>query len=86
MDFLKIITEPNRLKILCLLKKQNLCACDIWQSLGITQNLASHHLKTLKEFELLTTKKDGKNIIYSTNKRELKKHTTNLNNFLITEL
>ena len=47
-EFLKIIAEENRLKILCTLKAGERCVCDIWQDLNIPQNLASHHLKILK--------------------------------------
>ena len=32
-EFLKVIGEENRLKILCLLKEEKKCVCEIWQSL-----------------------------------------------------
>lgn len=66
-EFLKIIAEPNRLRILCLLQKQELCVCDMWRYLDVPQNLVSHHLKVLKDFELIESKKEGTKVIYSIN-------------------
>lgn len=86
LDFLKLINEPNRLKILCLLRKGEQCVCDIWKELGIRQNLTSHHLKAMREFGLIVSKQEGRNIIYSTNKRAVIKYALLLNNFLIDNL
>ncbi len=86
LDFLKVINESNRLKILCLLKKDSLCACDIWTALGIPQNLASHHLRILQEFDLIDSQRDGRKIIYSSNRKIIMKHTSALHQFLITDL
>lgn len=81
-DLLKVIAEENRLKILCLLNKSERCVCDIWQDLGIPQNLASHHLKVLKGVGLLTSRRQGLNILYSANKVEMSKFQSLLNNVL----
>lgn len=81
-EFLKIISEENRLKILCLLKENEMCVCDIWQYLGLTQNLTSHHLKVLKDFELVSSRQEGLKVVYSINKNVVKKHLKLLNNYL----
>lgn len=86
LDYLNVIREPNRLKILCLLKSGEKCVCDIWESLGIAQNLASHHLKTLQEAGLIISKQEGRKVIYSSNKKEIYKKTSLLNNFITTNL
>ena len=65
--FLKVISEENRLKILCLLKENEKCVCDIWQYLDLAQNLASHHLKVLKNFGIVSSRQEGLKVIYSTN-------------------
>ena len=88
-EFIKIINEPNRLKILCFLRESEQCVCDIWKALEIPQNLTSHHLKVLKDFGLIESKQDaeeGRKIIYSSNKEAIKKYAELLNNFLISNL
>jgi len=80
--FLKIISEKNRLKILCLLKESEKCVCDIWQYLNLPQNLVSHHLKVLKDFGLVSSKRQGLKIVYSINKKVTEKFLKLLNNYL----
>ncbi|MFW5884983.1 MAG: ArsR/SmtB family transcription factor [Patescibacteria group bacterium] len=81
-EFLKVVAEKNRLKILCLLQKEELCVCQIWEKLDISQNLASHHLKVLKDFELLKKRREGVKIIYSLNKKEVNKYYKLLSHYL----
>lgn len=82
VEFLKIIGEENRLKILCLLKENEKCVCDIWQYLDLAQNLVSHHLKVLKDFGLVSSRQEGLKVIYSIEKRVVKKYSKLLNNYL----
>jgi len=70
---LKKISEPNRLKILCLLKDGEKCVCDIWQCLKLPQNLVSHHLKVLKNLGLITSRKEGLKVFYKLNQKVVKK-------------
>lgn len=88
-EFLKIINEPNRLKILCFLREDERCVCDIWQTLEIPQNLASHHLKVLKDFGLIDSRQDdqeGRKIIYTSDKNIINQYAILLNHFLISKL
>jgi ArsR family transcriptional regulator len=62
---LKLLAEENRLKILCILKGGEHCACKIIEHLGLPQNLVSHHLKKLKMAELIQGRKNGTWIHYS---------------------
>ena len=82
VEFLKIISEENRLKILCLLRENEKCVCDIWQYLDLAQNLTSHHLKVLKDFGLVSSRQEGLKVIYSVNKKVIKKYSKLLNNYL----
>jgi len=82
VEFLKIISEENRLKILCLLKEGEKCVCDIWQYLDLSQNLVSYHLKILKDFGLVSSKQEGLKIIYKVNPKVIKKFSKLLNNYL----
>ena len=82
LNFLRIISDENRLKIICLLNRGPRCVCEIWEDLKIPQNLASHHLKVLRNFKLLTSKKIGLKVIYKLNNRELSKYQKLLSHFL----
>lgn len=82
VTFLKAISEENRLKILCILGKQELCVCEIWQILDLPQNLVSHHLKVLKDFGLVESKKESTKVIYSLNSANIKKYLSLLSHFI----
>lgn len=73
-NFLGVISEENRLKIICFLKSGEQCVCKIWHFLELPQNLISHHLKVLKDFGILKSRKEGLNVYYSLNKKELNKY------------
>ena len=68
---LKNIAEENRLKIICLLKKGELCVCEIIEALKLSHNLISHHLKALKKMRVVSYRKDGKFRLYKLNRKEL---------------
>jgi ArsR family transcriptional regulator, arsenate/arsenite/antimonite-responsive transcriptional repressor len=72
--FLRAIADPNRLKILCVLKNGSKCVCEIVPAVGISNKLASHHLKQLKSVGLLNEKREGNFIRYSLNKKIIKKY------------
>lgn len=80
--FLKILAEPNRLKILRLLRGGERCVCEIWGSLRLPQNLVSHHLKELKAFGLVRSRKEGLKTYYSVDKPEMAKRMSSLKSYL----
>jgi len=82
VNFLKVISEENRLKILCILQKGELCVCEIWQILDLPQNLVSHHLKVLKDFGLIESRKESTKVIYSLNSINTKKYLLLLSHFI----
>jgi ArsR family transcriptional regulator len=82
VEFLKVVAEENRLKILCMLRAGEKCVCNIWQFLDLPQNLTSHHLKVLKDFGLIEDRKEGLRVYYSINKKEMSKFNSLLNKFL----
>ena len=82
VDFLKVISEENRLLLLCLLKKGEMCVCEIWRHLDLLQNLTSYHLKALKDFGLIKDRKEGLKVYYSVNKKEITKFNSLINKFL----
>lgn len=62
---LKLISEENRLKLLCLLSKKEHCVCEILKSFkDLSQSLISHHLADLKEVGLISDRKDSRWVFY----------------------
>jgi len=61
--------EPNRCLIFrALLKEQNANVRDIAGVIGISESLASQHLKVLLQSGLVDRKKNGKNVYYRVNR------------------
>ena len=61
------LSDPNRQKILDLLKKQEMPVSEIAAHLNITLPTLSHHLDTLKRAGLVSGRRDGQKILYSLN-------------------
>lgn len=76
--YIKVISEPNRLKILEFLKESEKCACEIHPKIKLPQNLSSHHLKVLKDLKLLKSRKVGNKIIYKRDEGIIKKYQSEL--------
>lgn len=69
-----ILSEPNRIKILCLLEKdKEICVCEIVASLDLKQNLVSHHLSMFKKIWLVETTRKSTNIYYKINEEKYTK-------------
>lgn len=81
-EFLRAIADPNRLKILCVLKAGSKCVCEIVPAVGISDKLASHHLKQLKKIGLLDEKREGNFIYYSLNHKEIKSYKSLFNKII----
>ena len=64
-DFYKIFGDTTRVKILYALDKSELCVCDISVLLGMSVSAVSHQLKTLRDSNLVKTKREGKVVYYS---------------------
>ncbi|MBW4626512.1 MAG: metalloregulator ArsR/SmtB family transcription factor [Brasilonema octagenarum HA4186-MV1] len=61
------LSDPLRVKVLELLRDQELCVCDLCNTLEVTQSKLSFHLKTLKEAGLVRSRQEGRWIYYSLN-------------------
>jgi ArsR family transcriptional regulator len=61
------LSEPLRLKVLELLRQQELCVCDLCDRLHVTQSKLSFHLKTLKEAGLVHVRQEGRWMYYRLN-------------------
>ena len=61
---LKVLGDPNRIKIIELLRDGELCQCDIIPFIGQSQPTVSRHLRMLEENGVLVSRKDGVKVIY----------------------
>ena len=76
------LSEPNRRTILDLLKKGELPVSGILAKLDITMPTLSHHLDILKRADLISSRRDGQQIIYSLNLSVLEEVTEQIIKFL----
>ncbi|MFA5136184.1 MAG: metalloregulator ArsR/SmtB family transcription factor [Patescibacteria group bacterium] len=75
-SLIRLIGEESRLKILCILKQDKHCVCEIIEHLQLSQSLISHHLKDLKDAGIIQNKKKGPRVFYTLTKKG--KHIINL--------
>lgn len=68
-SILKIVAEPSRLKLLCILSKGEHCVCEIMDHVDFSQSLVSHHLKDLKDIGVVSDEKRGQRVYYSLSKK-----------------
>jgi len=60
----KILADPTRLAVLGELLEVELCVGEISARTGLTQSSVSHHLKTLREADMVRRRRQGKQIYY----------------------
>ena len=58
------LADKTRLKILKLVEREDLCACEIMAALELTQPTVSHHLGILERSGLVASRREGKWIFY----------------------
>ncbi|GJD42266.1 hypothetical protein AFCDBAGC_0101 [Methylobacterium cerastii] len=63
-DFLKVVANPNRLRILFFLAKGEHAVSQIEHELGIRQPTLSQQLGALREAEVVSTRRDHKVVYY----------------------
>lgn len=65
------LSDPLRLKILDLLRTQELCVCELCETLDVPQSKLSFHLKNLKEANLVCSRQEGRWMYYRLNLPQL---------------
>jgi len=61
---MKVLSNPDRLMILCQLSQTEMRVGELEEALGIVQPTLSQQLTVLRDEELVSTRRDGKNIYY----------------------
>jgi len=64
-DLLKALASPHRVAIVDLLAAGPLRVHEIVEALGVDQPLVSQHLRVLRDADLLTSERHGKEVVYS---------------------
>jgi ArsR family transcriptional regulator len=67
---LKVLSNPDRLLLLCQLTQGEQCVSDLENALGIRQPTLSQQLGVLRDEELVHTRREGKQIYYSIASKE----------------
>ena len=62
---LKALANPDRLLLLCQMSQAELCVGDLEKMAGIKQPTLSQQLTVLREENLVSTRREGKQIFYS---------------------
>jgi DNA-binding transcriptional ArsR family regulator len=62
----KALGDPTRLTIACALRDgEELCVCDLAWVVERAENLVSHHVRQLRSAALVSSRRDGKMVLYS---------------------
>jgi DNA-binding transcriptional ArsR family regulator len=64
-NLMKVLANPDRLMILCQLSQGERRVGELEASLGIVQPTLSQQLTVLREEQLVSTRREGKNIYYT---------------------
>ncbi|MEI8364314.1 MAG: metalloregulator ArsR/SmtB family transcription factor [archaeon] len=70
--FFNVISNKTRWEIINALNLKNMCVNDISQETKIEQSKVSHSLKVLSDCNVVFSKRSGKQMIYSLNKKTIK--------------
>jgi len=64
LKVLRALSDPNRLRIIQMLRHRPLCVCEITEILQLATSTVSKHLSILREATLITDLRDGKWVNY----------------------
>lgn len=84
---LKALSDPKRIQLLDIIRKGLQCNCDFCDALNLQPNLISHHLRILKDAELVNIEKDpidSRWIYYSINQQMFENLKIFFNEFMDT--
>jgi ArsR family transcriptional regulator, arsenate/arsenite/antimonite-responsive transcriptional repressor len=74
-DLFRALGDPHRVKIVNLLARSGepVCACELYEPLGLAQPTVSHHLKKLTDAGLLNREQRGKWAYFSLKRDAVRK-------------
>ncbi|ABB57321.1 Zn(II)-sensing metalloregulatory transcriptional repressor SmtB [Synechococcus elongatus] len=63
-EFFAVLADPNRLRLLSLLARSELCVGDLAQAIGVSESAVSHQLRSLRNLRLVSYRKQGRHVYY----------------------
>jgi ArsR family transcriptional regulator len=60
----KALADPTRLRIMLLLRRRDLCVCELMFVLEMEQSRVSHHMRVLRDAGIAEDVREGRWIIY----------------------
>lgn len=64
-DTLKVLSDPTRVRLLALLRREELSVAELQEILGMAQSRISSQLALLRQADLVTDRREGKKAFYS---------------------
>ncbi len=64
-ELFKVFGDSTRIRILLVLFEEELCVCDLAETLNMTDSAISHQLRILKQSKLVKNRRKGKSVYYS---------------------
>ncbi|PZU96039.1 MAG: ArsR family transcriptional regulator [Pseudanabaena sp.] len=63
-EFFALLGDPNRLRILSVLSKRELCVHDLAALVSMSESAVSHQLRVLRTMRLVSYRKDKRRVYY----------------------
>jgi len=82
-DYHSALANPKRLEIINLLRDREMSVSQMVEMLDLPQSNLSQHLMVLREFHLVTTRKEGTNIYYKLSHKNIVKSSDLIREMLI---
>ncbi len=86
LEILKILSDEIRLKIVSLLAENELCVCELMDTLGMSQSRISNHLRILRNTGIIEARREGKWIFYSLARNAMDKALWEIIQAILTEI
>jgi len=82
LNFAKLISDDNRLKIIRLLAERDMCVCELMEVMRVPQARISQHLLRLRSEGIVSDKRESQWVIYALNKDLLEQKLISLEKFM----
>jgi len=86
IEYLKVLADPTRMKILKFLLEEPVYVCELAEVLGISQPTVSQHLRRLKGVGLVEENREGRRICYQISRQVFERYQEELKIFLDTPI